>query len=204
MTEINDKTSSVFVTRQAFDDAARECKLETDVAEQLWSKLANTSTQRIIGGATAPRQDAANVNNWHWSELDLAGWAKKRLTALLVGVAAQGVPDKGWVKVTKLESCTGEASVSNRKGKRIVAYELNVKCIWEGQVDYDDVSGELLMPYISEDVSDSAYETKLTAKEPTDASHKKALKLLEKQLPLIKERLQTFTDEIYDDSPKEL
>ena len=81
----------------------------------------------------------------------------------------QGVPDKGWVKVTKLESCTGEASVSNRKGKRIVAYELNVKCIWEGQVDYDDVSGELLMPYISEDVSDSAYETKLTAKEPTDA-----------------------------------
>ena len=57
MTEINDKTSSVFVTRQAFDDAARECKLETDVAEQLWSKLANTSTQRIIGGATAPRQD---------------------------------------------------------------------------------------------------------------------------------------------------
>ena len=86
---------------------------------------------------------ASNVNNWHWSEQDLAGWAKKRLTELLVGIAAEGVPNKGYVKVTKLETCTGEASLTNRKGKRIVAYELNVKCKWEGQYDYDDVSGEL-------------------------------------------------------------
>ena len=49
-----------------------------------------------------------------------------------------GVPNKGWVRVTKLESCTGDASVSNRKGKRIVAFELDVKCQWKGQVDYDD------------------------------------------------------------------
>ncbi|KAL3912941.1 MAG: hypothetical protein SGPRY_008159, partial [Prymnesium sp.] len=145
----------------------------------------------------------ANVNNWHWSEQDLAGWAKKRLTQLLVGVEAQGVPNKGWVKVTQLESCTGEASVSNRKGKRIVAFELNVKCKWEGQVDYDDVSGELVFPYISEDVTDGAYESKLTAKEPKDTSHKAALKFLEKQMPLINERLKTFTKEIHDDSAKE-
>lgn len=109
------------------------------------------------------------MNNWHWSEQDLASWAKKRLTELLVGIEAQGVPNKGWVKVTKLETCTGDASVSNRKGKRIVAFELNVKCKWEGQVDYDDVSGELLLPYISEDVSNSEYDIKLTTKEPKDA-----------------------------------
>jgi len=132
-----------------------------------------------------------------------AGWAKKRLTALLVGIEAKGVPDKGWVRVTKLETCTGDASVSNRKGKRIVAFELNVKCKWEGQVDYDDVSGELLLPYISEDVSDGKYEVKLTAKEPKDASHKAALKHLEKQLPLLHERLATFNKEIYDETPKE-
>ena len=40
------------------------------------------------------------------------------------------MPNKGWVKITKLDSCTGEASVSNRKGKRIVAYELNVTLTW--------------------------------------------------------------------------
>mmetsp|Transcript_26118 Transcript_26118/g.63214 ORF Transcript_26118/g.63214 Transcript_26118/m.63214 type:complete len:80 (+) Transcript_26118:57-296(+) len=35
-------------------------------------------------------------------------------------------------------------------------------------------------------------------------SHKAALKLLEKQRPVIKERLATFTREIYDDTPKEV
>lgn len=176
----NDTTASVFVTKDAFAVAAKECALSQEQSDKLWAKLAGSSSQRIIGGATAPREDASNVNNWHWAELDLAPWAKERLTALVVGLAAKNVPDKGWVKVTKLEKCEGEASVSNRKGKRIVAFELNVTCKWEGSVDYDEVSGELLLPYISEDVEDSAYEIKLTAKDAKDDSHKKAIKYLTK------------------------
>lgn len=198
MAATNDKTSSVFVTKDAFAVAAKEVGLTTEVADSLWAKLADSSSQRIIGGATAPRQDAANVNNWHWSEVDLLPWAKERLEGILVGVAGSGIPDKGWCKVTKMESCEGEASVSNRKGKRIIAFELNVKCKWEGQVDYDDVSGELLLPYISEDVDDANdYEIKWTAKEPSDDSHKKALKFLTKQVPKIKEGLKAFKDEIH-------
>ena len=122
----NDTTASVFVTRDAFKAAAKECELSDAHAEKLWAKLAEGSSQRIIGGATAPREDASNVNQWHWAEQDLAPWAKERLAQLIVGTEAKGVPDKGWVKVTKLESCEGEASVSNRKGKRIVAFELKV------------------------------------------------------------------------------
>jgi len=106
------------------------------------------------------------------------------------------VPDKGWVKLTKLESCEGEASVSNRKGKRIVAYELNVKVTWKGSVDYDDVEGSLLLPYISEDVTDGEYEIKWTAKEPNDTSHKMALRYMQKQTKTISERLKTFYNEI--------
>ena len=197
MAATNDKTSSVFVTKDAFAVAAKDCDLSTELAEKLWARLAEGSSQRIIGGATAPRQDATNVNNWHWAEQDLAPWAKERLTELIVGFAAKDVPDKGWVKVTKLEKCEGEASVSNRKGKRIVAYELKVTCQWAGSVDYDEVSGELVLPYISEDVENSAYEIKFTAKEPGDDSHKKAIKYLQKELPSLKKNLKTFTDEIY-------
>ena len=193
----NDTTSSVFVTKEAFSRAAKDCELSDALADKLWSKLADSSSQRIIGGATAPRQDAANVNQWHWAEQDLAPWAKDRLSSLVVGHAVKGVPDKGWVKVTKLESCDGEASVSNRKGKRIVAFELKVKFKWEGSVDYDEVSGEIELPYVSEDVEDSKYEVKYTAKEPNDDSHKKAIKYLKKELPLLKEQLVVFTKEIF-------
>ena len=146
----NDTTSSVFITKDRFAEAAKECSLTQELADQLWAKLSASSSQRIIGGATAPREDASNVNNWHWSEEDLLPWAKERLTSLIVGTAASGVPDKGWVKVTKLESCEGEASVSNRKGKRIIAFELKVTFKWEGSVDYDEVQGELILPYVSE------------------------------------------------------
>lgn len=116
---------------------------------------------------------------------------------MVSGLEAKGVPDKGWVKVTKVEECTGEASVSNRKGKRIVAFEIKLKAKWEGQVDYDDVSGTLELPYVSEDVEDSEYEIKLTAKEAKDESHKKAVKFLTAQLPTLKANLKTFTKEIY-------
>jgi len=197
MASKNDTTSSVFVTKDAFAVASKDCGLTPEVSEALWAKLADSSSQRIIGGATAPREDAANVNNWHWSEQDLVPWCKDRLTALIVGIAAKGVPDKGWVKITSLSACEGEASVSNRKGKRIVAYELKVTCKWKGQVEYEDVSGELLLPYVSEDVDDSEYEIKLTAEQPNDDSHKKALRYLTKELPALKEALKKFTAEIY-------
>lgn len=176
----NDTTSSVFVTKDNFTVAAKDCDLSAEMVEKLWSKLADSSSQRIIGGASAPREDASNVNQWHWAEMDLAPWAKERLTELIVGLAAKNVPDKGWVKVTKLDKCEGDASVSNRKGKRIVAYELKVTCEWKGSVDYDEVSGELVLPYVSEDVEDSNYEIKLTAKDPNDDSHKKAVRYLQK------------------------
>ena len=198
MATTNDKTASLFVTKAKFEVAAKDVGLSADVADALWTALGESSSQRIIAGATAPREDAANVNNWHWSEVDMLPWAKERLEQVCLGVEGKGVPDKGWVKVTKMEKCEGEASVSNRKGKRIVAFEIKVTCKWEGQVDYDDVSGELLLPYISEDVEDANdYEVKLTAKEPGDASHKKALKFLTAQLPTLREGLKAFKDEIH-------
>ena len=64
-------------------------------------------------------------------------------------------------------------------------------------VKLSEVSGELELPYVSEDVEDSAYEMKLTAKEPGDDSHKKAIRYLTKELPALKEALKVFTKEIY-------
>ena len=192
----NDTTGSLFISKDKFDAAADELRVDQGVAAALWEKLAQGSSQRIIAGATAPRQDAANVNGWHWSEQDLEPWAKERLTSLFVGIAAQDVPDKGFVKITALKECKGDASVSNRKGKRIVAFELNCSFTWKGSVDYDDVEGTLEFPYISEDCEDGDYEIKWTAKERDDKSHQSALRHLAKQVPLIRERLQTFDQEI--------
>ena len=193
---MSDSTTSLFVARDAYNAGCKKVGVSTELAEALWAELSGSASQKIIAGATAPRQDAANVNQWHWSELDQLPWAKERLTELLKDVAAKGVPDKGWVKVTKV-AVEGEASVSNRKGKRIVAFELKVTCDWKGQVDYDDVEGTLSAPYVSEDVGADDYELKLSAKDAGDASHKKAIKFLQKELPAVQTALRTFTEEIH-------
>ena len=80
-----------------------------------------------------------------------------------------------------------------------MAYELCVKMKWEGSVDYEEVSGTLELPYVSEDCRESGYEAKVLPKENErdDESHKKAARYLQKQLPEVKRRMQTFTDEIY-------
>ena len=90
MAATNDKTSSVFVTKDAYTLAAKDVGLSDEVATALWAKLSEGSSQRIIGGATAPREDASNVNNWHWSEIDLLPWAKERLEKIVLGLEGKG------------------------------------------------------------------------------------------------------------------
>lgn len=78
------------MAKDKFSQAASDCGLSEEQSKLLWTKLAESSSQRIIAGATPPREDAANVNQWHWSEMDLAPWCKERLSALLVGIEVRG------------------------------------------------------------------------------------------------------------------
>lgn len=48
------------------------------------------------------RDDGRNCNNWHWSETNLTGWSKERLTALLGGIVA-------------MEGATGSCKVTSRQ-----------------------------------------------------------------------------------------
>ena len=84
---MSDSTTSLFVARDAYNAACKKVGVSTEQAEALWAELSGSASQKIIAGATAPRQDAANVNQWHWSELDQLPWAKERLTELLKDVA---------------------------------------------------------------------------------------------------------------------
>eukprot|EP00965_Chrysotila_dentata_P180406 5955456-Pleurochrysis_carterae.AAC.16 len=63
---LNDRTGSIFIAKDKFDEAAKAIGLQEAMAADLWSHLAGASSQRIVAGASKPREDAANVNNWHW------------------------------------------------------------------------------------------------------------------------------------------
>mmetsp|Transcript_29423 Transcript_29423/g.47519 ORF Transcript_29423/g.47519 Transcript_29423/m.47519 type:complete len:371 (-) Transcript_29423:688-1800(-) len=79
------------------------------------------------------RADGQNVNNWHWVERDCTAWAKSRITELLAEKSIVAEKDIT-VDTAKVDAITGEANANNRKGKRIVFYELNLKLKWTGEL----------------------------------------------------------------------
>ena len=79
------------------------------------------------------RQDATNVNNWHWAEKNADAWSRQKLRDLFAGkqFSESGVAH---ITIDGLESCEGEARVNNRKGKIIVFFEWNVVLTFRGQL----------------------------------------------------------------------
>lgn len=52
------------------------------------------------------RADGTNVNNWHWTEKDVSGWARHRLGQLLGGLALFS-DESGSATTTTVEAVTG-------------------------------------------------------------------------------------------------
>ena len=98
------------------------------------------------------RADAHNVNNWHWTERDATEWSKKKLNELLKNLT---ITDNsvGSCVIDEITSCTGEASVSNRKKKIIYFYDFQIKAKWKGSANGSEItySGQLEIPNLSEE-----------------------------------------------------
>jgi len=77
-----------------------------------------------------------NVNKWGWEEKEFTPWARKRLNELLAGVDVD-VPS-GHIRIVEVETVRGDATVSMRKGKSFVTFELEIEAHWEGTLMDDD------------------------------------------------------------------
>mmetsp|Transcript_33918 Transcript_33918/g.87090 ORF Transcript_33918/g.87090 Transcript_33918/m.87090 type:complete len:139 (+) Transcript_33918:44-460(+) len=90
------------------------------------------------------RDDGHNVNGWHWTEKDRTKWAKTFFENQLCKEYRQEEAG-GWtyvVKVKSVKSCTGDAVVRNRKGKKVCGYDFQLKLEWEGKVLSSDLEGD--------------------------------------------------------------
>ncbi|KAI5310473.1 hypothetical protein KEM55_006656, partial [Ascosphaera atra] len=71
-----------------------------------------------------------NPNNWHWVNKDVAWWAKEYLGKTLIGLSAE--EDGVSAKTTKLVSLDGDVDVSQRKGKVITLFDVQLNLEYEG------------------------------------------------------------------------
>jgi activator of HSP90 ATPase len=74
-----------------------------------------------------------NPNNWHWVNKNVAPWAREWLDNDLPTISAE--QDGVTAKIDKVISMDGDADVSQRKGKVITIFDLQVKVEYSGTLN---------------------------------------------------------------------
>ncbi|KAL4419782.1 hypothetical protein ABPG75_006880 [Micractinium tetrahymenae] len=142
-----------------------------------------------------------NVNNWHWTEKDALPWCRDRLQELL-GSADLAPGSRLSVRGTGVKACEGEAVVNNRKNKIIAAYEISLTLGWEGTAgDGTAVTGEVRVPYISEENHDEDPEVQVAASSEGPAAQKLRSAILSHGKKVLHDAVATFVKELRAGGP---
>mmetsp|Transcript_19817 Transcript_19817/g.46076 ORF Transcript_19817/g.46076 Transcript_19817/m.46076 type:complete len:499 (+) Transcript_19817:62-1558(+) len=119
---------------------------------ELRASLAATQKQqeeiRRVQPAGSIQGSTWNVNAWHWEEKPMNRWAHAWLTEKLTGFSRTMLG--GMATATFMApSVSGDASVSVRKGKPIILFQLQLTCEWAvsgNSTGVGDTKGKLLIP----------------------------------------------------------
>ena len=110
------------------------------------------------------RDDAKNVNNWHWTERDVTEWSKGKLKKLFTGVKL-GSPDETLVTITEFSKISGEASINNRKGKLLFFYDWTIKLEFTAESDIHEITGYVTINGLSFENTTDEIELEFERKE---------------------------------------
>merc|ERR1739848_600841 len=120
------------------------------------------------------RDDGTNTNNWHWTEKNVKPFASTLWKEELLGLRVESEAI-GAVTVKEVTKCTGDVILSNRKGKLITYFELDIEAKWEGVLTAADddaaddkkASGTFTIPNVSEENDADEIEINDTLKKDT-------------------------------------
>ena len=97
-----------------------------------------------------------NPNNWHWVNKDTSAWARTYLESQLLGLSVE--EDGVSAKVSQVLSMDGDVDVSQRKGKVITLFDVNLKLEWQGTTKEDEeCSGTINIPEVAHDTEEDEY-----------------------------------------------
>ncbi|KAL1952905.1 hypothetical protein VTO42DRAFT_3956 [Malbranchea cinnamomea] len=98
-----------------------------------------------------------NPNNWHWVNKDASGWAKEYLSEKLTAISAEDKENGVSAKIDRLVSMDGDVDVSQRKGKVITLFDVQLRLEYEGKIGDDVVTGTIKIPEVAHDTAEDEY-----------------------------------------------
>lgn len=143
-------------------------------------------------------ESGRNVNSWHWTEFNALPWSKDRLKDLLSSMILVDENDGTLIKITEDDiKLTGEATINQRKGKIIPAYELDLTLKWKGtDAESNEGSGDIKVPYISEENHDEDPEVQISVTAGDAPAEKMRTLIVQHGRPLIYKAIGTFVKEL--------
>ncbi|KAI5290659.1 hypothetical protein KEM52_000390 [Ascosphaera acerosa] len=97
-----------------------------------------------------------NPNNWHWVNKNVFGWTRTYLGKALTGLSAE--EDGVTAQTTKLLSMEGDVDVSQRKGKVITLFDVQLNLEYQGTTkDGDEVTGSIKIPEAAHESAENEY-----------------------------------------------
>eukprot|EP01122_Echinamoeba_exundans_P004300 TRINITY_DN14319_c0_g1_i1.p1 TRINITY_DN14319_c0_g1~~TRINITY_DN14319_c0_g1_i1.p1 ORF type:complete len:377 (+),score=98.98 TRINITY_DN14319_c0_g1_i1:102-1133(+) len=144
------------------------------------------------------RTDGKNVNNWHWNELDYSDKGRDALKVVFKDLPISA-PQVKRLSIEKVDTCKGEMTLANRKGKIMFFYDFNLKLEWRATHLDDAVSKGTLE--LSDITAPDDFDVKITIESENSSNSSLRDVIKSNAIPVIKQKLKTWTDEMRSSGP---
>lgn len=138
----------------------------------------------------------------HWVNKDVSSWAKDYFEEKLVGIKAE--KDNVSVGITKVLNMEGDVDVSQRKGKVITIFDVQLQLEYSGKVGEEEVEGKISIPEVAHDTEQDEYQFEIT--NYADANSKQPVRDLIRSdiVPQIRKLLGGFSKDLVDHHAKDI
>lgn len=144
-----------------------------------------------------------NPNNWHWVDKNTLPWTKEYLNENIKGFEVSSESSSCVYRVTDVSKVAGDSNVSQRKGKPICYFDLNIEfkvdIVADGDEDEENSSATVTLPEFMHDDPDFEIRIAGLSNDLAGQTNKEFIPdlrraLLEYQVELLKTHSQDLQD----------
>ena len=134
-----------------------------------------------------------NPNNWHWVDKNCMRWARTYFEEKLIGLNTNNSNNKThFAEIKSISSFEGDCEVSQRKGKVISLFDLQIVLLFNGKVNSNLVEGSISIPEISFDSELTDYQFDISVYKETSELNEIKTIIRDSLLPQLRIIFQQF------------
>lgn len=137
-----------------------------------------------------------NPNNWHWVDKNCIDWTRQYFQEKLPGLEATSKGGEVKAKIDKVTSVEGDVDVSQRKGRLISLFDVEIKLAFSGTNGAEEAAGTITIPEVAYDTEEDEYQFNVVITNDSFAKLPVKELVLSSIVPELRKRLFQFKDDL--------